>query len=87
MVRSELAKMRRWKETRWGVLYLENEGHARHAGQIENYGTRPGGDIGPYTEDDCEYIARGNRKNRRVVSQVVEHEEIIYDWVQKPIGN
>lgn len=76
-------KVRYWKETQWGVLYLENEGIARHAGQIEDFGTRPNGTIGRYTEDDCEYIVRGNRNNRRVVSRIVEHEEIEYDWMPK----
>lgn len=75
-----MAKMRRWTEKVWGVLYKDAE-NFRAAGTIETFGIRPGGDTGPFDRGICEYIVRGNPTNRVVVCKTIEHEVVEYDWV------
>lgn len=67
-----------WTEVQWGVLY--NEGSRwRTVGHVEYSGIRPGGEIGPFNEADCRYIA-SHWPNRSVVRRVVVHTRTEFYW-------
>lgn len=69
-----------WTQVQWGVLFREDE-NFRKAGSVEYSGTRPGGDVGSFSESECRYIASGS-PNRAVVRRIVVHSRTEFDWAE-----
>lgn len=74
-------KGRTWTEVQWGVLYRKGTPgkFGRLPGEIEYFGTKPGGDVGSYTEGEARYIA-GNDGTRAVVRRIVVRTETMFNW-------
>jgi hypothetical protein len=71
---------RTWTEVQWGVLYTQ-DAPFRPAGTVERGGTRPGGDIGPFNESHCRYIA-SHTPGAKVVRRVIVKSSTEFDWEQ-----
>lgn len=65
--------MREWVEVQWGVVH----GTPPDA-YVESAGTKPGGDVGRFTEDEARYIAGSTGK--QVVRREVHYRVIEDVW-------